>query len=225
MLAGEASFAIEAKIGAGMVPCARLVILVAGLAAAALPACQPCGSCDLATLPMSVVSGTVTTATGSSPPQDYTLSPIGGVSNPAGCYVMASTVVAPDNQVQQSMGPTLACTLGANQYLLSLSSLKDLRTLKAGIGNGMLGLAQTGSSDDSCTGSGSSMSTFSYDVTRADGGSADYPALVTPDYVRDISVHFNTTISTSCGAVSISGDMEFAQKASDVRQHAGCVCE
>ena len=152
-------------------------------------------------------------------------SPLGGVSNPAGCFVMASTVVAPNNQVQQSMGPTLTCTLGANQYLLSLSSLKDLRSLNAGTGKGMLQLAQTGSGNDACTGGGAAMSTFSYDVTRANGGSADYPALVTPDYVRDISVHFSTTISTSCGAVSISGDMEFAQKASDVRQHVGCACE
>jgi len=224
-LAGEASFAIGARTGAGIVLRARLAILVAALSALAFPACQPCGSCDLATLPMSVVSGTVVTSTGMGPPQQYMLSPMGGVSNPAGCYVAASIVVAPNNQVQQSMGPTLVCTLGANQYVLSLSSLKDLRALKAGIGNGMLQLAQTGSSGGPCTGSGSAMSMFMYDVTRADGGSADYPALVTPDYVRDVSVHFNTTINTSCGAVSIAGDMELAQKASDVRQHAGCICE
>jgi hypothetical protein len=193
--------------------------------AVAVPACQPCGNCDLSTLNTRLISGTVMTSVGNNPPMQFTLSPGGGVSIPAGCFLSAATVVGPNNQLQASQGPVLDCNVNGVPILLYLSPLNDLRPLKAGIGHGMLNAVEPANGDSTCTKSGASMSMFQYDVTRADGGPASYPMLVTPDYVRDVSVHFMISLPTSCGPLSVAGDIDLAQKASDVRQNSGCACE
>lgn len=191
----------------------------------ALAGCQPCGSCDMSTLNTRLISGTVMTSMGSNPSMQFTLSPGSGVSIPAGCFLAAATVVAPNGQVQASQGPLLNCNVNGVPILLYLTALNDLRGMKAGIGQGMLNVIEPASGDSTCTKGGSSTSLFDYDVTRADGGTAAYPMLVTSDYVRDVSVHFSITVSTSCGPLAVAGDIELAQKASDVRQNSGCACE
>jgi len=197
--------------------------IVAALALAA-SACQPCGTCDLSTLNTRLISGTVTTSMGDHPSMQFTLSSGGGVSIPAGCFLSAATLVGPNNQPQASQGPVLDCNVNGVPVLLYLTPLNDLRPLKAGIGQGMLNGVEPATGDSNCTKSGASMTTFQYDVTRADGGAASYPALVTPDYVRDVSVHFMIDLPTSCGPLTVAGDIELTQRASDVRQHAGCSC-
>lgn len=199
-----------------------LAAVLSALASAA--ACQPCGTCNLSTLNARVVSGTVTTSIGGGPPQQLTLPQDGGVSRPPGCFIATSTVITSDNQaLPGSTGPVLNCTVGGIPFALHLTDLKDMRGLSAGIGHGMLEVLQGDTS--SCTGgAATSNSLFAFDVTRADGGTADFPALVTPDYVREISVHLMIDRQTSCGPASISADVELAQTAADVRQHDGCSC-
>lgn len=199
--------------------------LVLVVLAMTVPACQPCGSCDLSTLNMRLISGTVTTTMGANPPMQFTLSAGGGVSIPAGCFLAASTVVAPNNQVQASQGPVLNCNVNGVPILLYLTALNDLRGMKAGIGKGTLDVVAPATGDSTCTKGGSSTSMFDYDITRADGGMASYPMLVTSDYMRDVSVHFTISVSTSCGPLAVAGDIELVQKASDVRQNSGCTCE
>lgn len=213
-----------ASVPTGVIGHACRAIAVIALAVA-LPGCQPCGTCDLSTLNTRLISGTVMTSMGDNPPMQFTLSPGGGVSIPAGCYLAAATVVGPNNQVQASQGPVLNCNVNGVPILLYLTALNDLRSMKAGVGKGMLNVVEPAAGDSTCTRSGSSTSMFDYDVTRADGSMAGYPALVTSDYVRDVSVHFMISISTSCGALAVAGDIELSQKASDVRQNSGCTCE
>jgi len=204
---------------------ARACLAIAALATAVLPACQPCGTCDMSTLNTRLISGTVSATMGTNPPIQFTLSPGGGVSIPAGCFLAAATVVAPNNKVLASQGPVLNCNVNGVPILLYLTALNDLRGMKAGIGKGPLNVIEPSSGDSTCTKGGSSTSTFDYDITRADGGMASYPMLVTSDYARDVSVHFSISVSTSCGALAVTGDIELSQKASDVRPNSGCTCE
>jgi len=204
---------------------ARACPALAVALAVTMPACQPCGSCDLSTLNTRLISGTVMTSMGNNPPMQFTLSPGGGASIPAGCFLSAATVVAPNNQLQASQGPILNCNVNGVPILLYLTPLNDLRPLKAGIGRGMLNVVEPANGDSSCTKSGASTSMFQYDVTRADGGPASYPMLVTPDYVREVSVHFMISLPTSCGPLQVAGDIDLTQRASDVRQNSGCTCE
>jgi hypothetical protein len=223
VLAGEPRVPPKPRCAARVVARACPAIVVA--LSVTVSACQPCGTCDLSTLNTRLISGTVMTSMGDNPPMQFTLSPGGGASVPAGCFLSAATVVGPDNQVQASHGPILNCQVNGVPILLYLTPLDDLRPLKAGIGRGMVNVVEPGSGDSTCTKAGSVMTMVEYDVTRADGGSAGYPMLVTSDYVRDVSVHFMITLPTSCGPLSVAGDIELAQKASDVRQNSGCSCE
>jgi len=223
VLAGEARVPPNPRTAVRVV--ARAWPSIVAALAMTVTACQPCGTCDLSTLNTRLISGTVMTSVGNNPPMQFTLSPGGGVSIPAGCFLSAATVVGPSNQLLASQGPILNCNVNGVPILLYLTPLSDLRSLKAGIGHGMLNAMEPASGDSTCTKSGAAMSMFQYDVTRADGGPADYPVLVTPDYVRDVSVHFMITLPTSCGPLSVAGDIDLAQKASDVRQNSGCTCE
>jgi len=224
VLAGEARVPPKRRSAAHSVLVRACPAIVAALSVT-MSACQPCGTCDLSTLNTRLISGTVMTSMGDSPPMQFTLSPGGGASVPAGCFLSATTVVGPDNQVQPSHGPILNCQVNGVPILLYLTPLDDLRSLKAGIGRGMVNVVEPGTGDSACTKAGSLMTMFQYDVTRADGGTASYPMLVTSDYVRDVSVHFMISLPTSCGALAVAGDIELAQKASDVRQNSGCSCE
>ena len=197
------------------------IVIALALAASA---CQPCGTCELSTLNTRLISGTVTTSLGDHPRMQFTLSSGGGVSIPAGCFLSSATLVGPNNQPQASQGPVLNCNVNGVPVLLYLTPLNDLRPLKAGCGQGMLSVVEPATGDSSCTKGGTSTTMFQYDVTRADGGAASYPALVTPDYVRDVSVHFMVDLPTSCGQLSMTNNIELTQRASDVRQHSGCSC-
>ena len=68
-------------------------------------------------------------------------------------------------------------------------------------------------------------------VTRAEGGTAPYPAVVTADFVREFSVHVNgqapkglTPIGCVTPAFSVIIDLQFAETAPDAVNYPDLKC-
>jgi hypothetical protein len=71
--------------------------------------------------------------------------------------------------------------------------------------------------------SASVMAPMSIDVTRAEGGTAPYPMLLTPDYVRALTIHADTgpldpAIVHGCPLASVRVDLQLIETASDLIQ-------
>ena len=66
--------------------------------------------------------------------------------------------------------------------------------------------------------------TTTIDVTRAEGGAAPYPTIVTSDYARELAVHLESSHDNGCNSMSIMVDLELAQRASDYSYDPTTVC-
>jgi hypothetical protein len=179
------------------------------------------------------LAGTITFAVGGAPAETQALS-AGPLIPPGPCDVEnIVTTLTPQTRAPNptSSGVNVNCQVTGG-YLTVTMEMPDERQL--GVGTYAIPAQNAGIlvANTACT-SASSDDTATLVITRAEGGSSPYPAAVTPDYVREFSVHIEleapqTTVPNGCMTppASVTVDLQFAESAADVVNHpdARCPC-
>ena len=210
-----------------MIPDARRLALALGFLAA-LPACGPGPDCRSSTLNARLVSGTVATFVGDTPPTTSAFTS-GGPEwrREDGCLLRsATTVLTPDGAVPAPSPTTLVirCTIHQAYYGIGLS-IPDPRGLAVGSGSGDLRLDAEAYASPECNSTDHLSHRFTYEVTVAEGSAAPSPEFVTSDYERAFNVHFAAQFSTACGPGSVSADLALAETSADLVPNSGCTYE
>jgi len=201
----------------------------------------PCNAnappCPVTQITGRALAGTITFAVAGAAPETHSVSVDNGapiLHLPGTCTMQnASTTITPNTTGNPAglndvgVGCQLSnSSLGVSLYLPSL----DLRMLGVGtyaIPPGEVGMGVANTSCTSPVGEG----TATLVVTRAEGGPAPYPAAVTPDYVREFSVHIEAQVARSttprgCTTPDASAtvDLQFAETAADAVNHPDVTC-
>jgi hypothetical protein len=190
------------------------------------------------------LGGTVTLAVAGAAAETYSVTSdprgMGALASPGTCAVrnVVETIVPAAGNLPtfSTAGVQMECTLSAPspsaRSVELFMDMQDDRMLGVGTYTIALGRLALSVQNTSCV-SIESDGTATLVVTRAEGGPAPYPAAVTPDYVREFTVHVEAespASSTPGGCVtppaSATVDLQFAATAADAVNHPDnrCLC-
>jgi hypothetical protein len=88
------------------------------------------------------------------------------------------------------------------------------------VGPGSMALTLSGSVGESCFFEGEAELTIDESV----GGSAPYPAVVTPDYKKVFHVRFGASIGPCVAAMGVNGTLAFTTTAADIHANPNDLC-